>query len=120
MHTISDANRYAWACVLLQMLELEIDGKEANTQHPMTYQSSLHKGSQLKWAILMKETCTIYMSVEKLAYNLDDVDITLKTDHLPLKMFSQKNTLNEKVNNWTIKISPFGIKLNVSNALRIH
>ena len=49
------------------------------------------------------------MSIKKLAYYLEDVDITLRSDHLPLKKFLAKNTLNSKVNNWTIEISPFRI-----------
>ena len=49
------------------------------------------------------------MSIKKLAYYLEDVDITLRSDHLPLKKFLAKNTLNSKVNNWAIEISPFHI-----------
>ena len=40
---------------------------------------------------------------------LEDADITLRSDHLPLKKFLAKNTLNSKVNNWAIEISPFHI-----------
>ena len=36
-------------------------------------------------------------------------DITLRNDHLLLKKFLAKNTLNSKVNNWAIEISPFHI-----------
>ena len=49
------------------------------------------------------------MSIKKLAYYLEDADITLQSDHLPLKKFLAKNTLNSKVNNWVIEISPFHI-----------
>ena len=52
-----------------------------------------------------------YMSIKKLAYYLEDADITLRNDHLPLKKFLVKNTLNSKVNNWAIEISPFCILL---------
>ena len=51
----------------------------------------------------------IYMSIKKLAYYLEDADITLRSDHLPLKKFLAKNTLNSKVNNWAIEIWPFHI-----------
>ena len=47
--------------------------------------------------------------IKKLAYYLEDADITLRSDHLPLKKFLAKNTLNSKVNNWAIEISPFRI-----------
>ena len=49
------------------------------------------------------------MSIKKLAYYLEDADITLRRDHLPLKKFLVKNTLNSKVNNWAIEILPFHI-----------
>ena len=46
---------------------------------------------------------------KKLTYYLEYVDITLRSDHLPLKRFLQQNTLNSKVNNWAVEISPFKI-----------
>ena len=46
---------------------------------------------------------------KKLTYYLEDADVTLRSDHLPLKKLLAKNTLNLKVNNWAIEISPFGI-----------
>ena len=71
--------------------------------------SGLFRDSQMNWACLTKEAYAIYMSIKKLAYYLEDVDITLRSDHLPLKKFLAKNTLNSKVNNWAIQISPFHI-----------
>ena len=47
--------------------------------------------------------------LKKLDYYLVDADIILRSDHLPLKKFLNKNTLNSKVNNWAVKISPFRI-----------
>ena len=49
------------------------------------------------------------MSIKKLTYYLEDAEITLRSDHLPLKRFLQRNTLNTKVNNWVVEISPFKI-----------
>ena len=49
------------------------------------------------------------MSTKKLNYYLVNADIILQSDHLSLKKFLNKNTLNSKVNNWDIEISPFGI-----------
>ena len=45
----------------------------------------------------------------KLTYYLEDADITLRSDHLPLRKFIAKDTLNSKDNNWAIEISPFRI-----------
>ena len=50
------------------------------------------------------------MSVKKLDYYLQDAEITLRSDHLPLRKFLEKKTLNAKVNNWAVEISPYKIK----------
>ena len=105
----TDASKYAWACVLTQEKTHLIDNKEVQILHPITYMSGLFKGSQMNWACLTKEAYAIYMSIKKLAYYLEDADITLRSDHLPLKKFLAKNTLKSKVNNWAIEISPFRI-----------
>ena len=106
----TDASKYAWACVLTQEYEHEFDGKIKKILHPITYVSGLFKGSQVNWATLTKEAYAIYMSVKKLPYYLQDADIISRSDHLPLKKFLSKNTLNTKVNNWAIEISPYRIQ----------
>ena len=53
--------------------------------HPIMYISGLFKGSQLNWAALTKEAYAIYMSIKKLTYYLENAEITLRSDHLPLK-----------------------------------
>ena len=105
----TDASKYAWACMLTQEKTHQVEGKEIKILHPITYMSGLFHGSQLNWACLTKEAYAIYMSIKKLAYFLEDANITLRSDHLPLKKFLAKNTLNSKVNNWAIEISPFRI-----------
>ena len=105
----TDTSKYAWACVLTQEITHVVDDREIKILHPITYMSGLFKGSQMNWACLTKEAYAIYMSIKKLAYYLEDAEITLRSDHLPLKKFLAKNTLNSKVNNWAIEISPFRI-----------
>ena len=106
----TDASKYAWACVLTQKYQYEKGGKEYKINHPITFASGLFKGSQMNWAALTKEAFAIYSSIKKLSYYLEDADIVLRSDHLPLKKFLQKNTLNSKVNNWAVEISPYRIK----------
>ena len=106
----TDASKYAWACVLTQEYEHIIEGKTRKVLHPITYASGLFKGSQINWAALTKEAYAIYMSVKKLNYYLNDCEgITLRSDHLPLKKFLQKNTLNTNVNNWAVELSSYKI-----------
>ena len=107
--SFTNTSKYAWAYVLTQEKIHQIKGKEVKILHPITYMSGLFHGSQINWACLTKEAYAIYMSIKKLVYYLEDADITLRSDHLPLKKFLAKNTLNSKVNNWAIEILPFCI-----------
>ena len=115
----TDASKYAWACVLTQEKTHLVEGKEIKILHPITYMSGLFRGSQMNWACLTKEAYAIYMSIKKLAYYLEDADITLQSDHLPLKKFLAKNTLNSKVNNWAIEILPFHITFEYIKGIKI-
>ena len=92
----TDASKYAYAGVLTQ--------HNNGTDHPITYVSRLFCGSQLNWATLTKEAYAIYMSVKKLSFYIDTAKITVRSDHLPLKKFLEKNTLNSKVNNWAVEL----------------
>ena len=84
----TDASKYAYAGILTQ--------HNNGTDHPITYVSGLFCGSQLNWATLTKEAYAIYMSVKKLSFYINTAKITVKSDHLPLKKFLEKNTLNSK------------------------
>ena len=105
----TDASKYAWSCVLTQQYTHNIDNKQIVVNHPFTYISGSFKGSQLNWEALRKEAYAIYTSIKKLTYYLEDAEIILGSDHLPLKRFLQRNILNTKVNNWAVEISPFKI-----------
>ena len=87
-----------------------VNGKEVTTNHPVAYVSGMFHGSQLNWAAMMKEAYAIYMTVKKSTFYLTGADITLRSDHLPLNKFLQKNTLNLHVNNWAVEIESFKIK----------
>ena len=106
----TDASRYGWAGVLTKAHTSTVEGKTVTMDHPVAYVSGLFRGSQLNWAALTKEAYAIYMSVKKLAFYLTDTDVLLKSDHFPLKKFLQKNTLNNKVNNWAMELEVFNIR----------
>ena len=106
----TDASKYAWACVLTQEHKHEKDGKIFKINHSITFASGLFKGSQLNWEALTKEAFAMYSSIKKLSYYLEDTEIILRSDHLWLKKFLQKITLNTKVNNWAVEISPYKIQ----------
>ena len=51
------------------------------------------------------------MAIRKLSFYITDAEVTIKCDHLPLKKFLQKQTLNAKVNNWAVELEQFNLKL---------
>ena len=105
-----DVSKYGCTGVLTQSHIAVIDGKSVTTDHPVVFVSGLFRGSQLNWAALTKEAYAICMSVKKLSFYLIQADVLLKSDHLPLKRFLQKNTLNSKVNNSAMKLESFIIQ----------
>ena len=51
------------------------------------------------------------MSVRKLTFYITGHNVKVKSDHLPLKIFLEKKTLNAKVNNWAVELEQFKIEL---------
>ena len=104
----TDASGIGWAGVLTQSFEHE---KGKSKQHPVCYVSGQFRGSQQNWAALTKEAYAIYMSVRKLSFYITDAKVTIKCDHLPLRKFLQKQTLNAKVNNWAVELEQFDLHI---------
>ena len=104
----TDASGIGWAGVLTQEFE---DDKGKKKQHLICYISGQFRGSQQNWAGLTKEAYAIYMAIRKLSFYITDAEVTIKCDHLPLKKFLQKQTLNAKVNNWAVELEQFNLKL---------
>ena len=77
--------------------------------HLVSYVSGLFQGSQINWAALTKEADAIYMSIKKSTFYLTGHEITLRSDHLPLREFLRKMTLNATVNNQSTEIESFNI-----------
>ena len=106
----TDASKYGWAGVLTQEHSSVIDGKEVTANHPVSFVSGMFHSSQLNWAAMTKEAYTIYITVKKSTFYLTDQEITLRSDHLPLKKFLNHRTHNNTVDNWAVEIESFKIK----------
>ena len=106
----TDASKYGWAGVLTQEHKSVVDGKEVTTNHPVSFVSGMFCGSQLNWAAMTKEVYATYMTVKKSTFYLTGQEITLRSDHLPLKKFLNHETLNNTVDNWAVEIESFKIK----------
>ena len=104
----TDTSGIGWSGVLMQEYKDE-KGKIKN--HPICYVSGQFRGSQLNWAALMKEAYAIYMSIRRLSFYITDAEVTIKCDHLPLRKFLNKQTMNCKVNNWAVELEQFKLHL---------
>ena len=104
----TDASGIGWSGVLTQEYA---DEKGRLKNHPICYVSGQFRGSQLNWAALTKEAYAIYMSIRRLVFYIADADVTIKCDHLPLKKFLMKQTMNVKVNNWAVELEQFNLKM---------
>ena len=104
----TDASRIGWSGVLTQE---HIDEKGKVKNHPICYVSGQFRGSQLNWAALTKEAYVIYMSVQRLSFYWKDAEVTIRSNHLPLKKFLNKQTMNLKDNNWAVELEQFRLHL---------
>ena len=104
----TDASGIGWSGVLTQE---HLDEKGKSQNHPICYVSGQFRGSQLNWAALTKEAYAIYMSVRRLSFYVTDAEVTIRSDHLPLKKFLNKQTMNSKVNNWAVELEQFRLHL---------
>ena len=110
LHTLyTDASKCGWTDVLTQSHTSIIDGNKITMDHPVSYVNGLFHGSQINWATLTKEAYAIYMSVKKSTFYLRCHEITLRSDHLPLKKSLRKITPNDAINNWSMEIESFNI-----------
>ena len=73
--------------------------KYADTSKPYTLYTDTSKYS---WVGVLTQSHT--MDID------DQSQIILRSDHLPLKRFLRKNTLNSKVNNWAMELKSFNIR----------
>ena len=104
----TDASGIGWSGVLTQE---HLDEKGKSKNHPICYVSGQFRGSQLNWAALTKEAYAIYMSVRRLSFYITDAEVTIRSDHLLLKKFFNKQTMNSKVNNWVVELEQFRLHL---------
>ena len=51
------------------------------------------------------------MSVQRLSFYVTDVEVSIRSEHLPLKKFLNKQTMNSKVNNWAEELEQFQLYL---------
>ena len=104
----TDASGIIWSGVLTQE---HTDDKGKTNIHPICYISGQFCRSQLNWMALTKEAYAIYMSIRRLSFYMTDANVTIRSNHLPLEKFLNKQTMNPKVNNWELELELFRLHL---------
>ena len=61
---VTDASKYALACVLTQEKTHTSEGKEIKILHPIMHMSGLFRGSQINWACLTRSLCNLHVYQE--------------------------------------------------------
>ena len=105
----TDASKYAWACVLTQEKIHQIERKEV--KNPTSYnifEWSLSWKSNELGLFNQKSLCHIHVH-QKTSILYRRCRYHPKKLPFTSEKFLAKNTLNSKVNNWAIEISPFCI-----------
>ena len=108
-NSFTDTSKYEWSAVFNEEHTTITVGIIVKHQHPITYVCGQFQGCQLNWDAITKDIHEMCMAVKRLSFYLVDAMITLRSDHLPLKRFFQKMTLNAKVNNREVKLSDLNI-----------
>ena len=99
-------------------MQASMDGQEYSPKvtHPLWMENQLPWTIRVicQWIILwqsVKLGCTHKRDIcnMKSTFYLTGHEITLRSDHLPLKKFLRKMTLNNTVNNWSTEIESFNI-----------
>ena len=105
----TDASKHRWAGVLTQEFKTEVKGKILKELHPVTCQwfvpwKPAELGSPNEGSI-----CYISLSQETGILHHGCIH-HIGGNHPPLKRFLLKTTLNDKVNNWAVKLETYRIK----------
>ena len=53
----------------------------------------------------------IWSGVLTQEHYVTDAEVTIRSDHLPLKKFENKQMMNSKVNNWAVELAQFRLHL---------
>ena len=101
----TDASGIGWSGVLTQE-HLDEKGKAKKPPHLLCKWTVQRKPAELG-NLDQGGICYLYISVRRLSFYITDVEVTIRSDHLPLKKFLNKQTMNSKVNNWAVELEQF-------------
>ena len=86
--------------VASQTRDLQLDSPVV---HPVAYISGSFSKGHYKWSAIMKECFSIFMSIKKCAFYLQNTNLLVHSDHKPLLNIFTGHTNNEKCNTWGLE-----------------
>ena len=100
----TDASNYATGAILTQV-------DDAGVERPIHYVSKAFSEGQKRWSAIEREAFAIVHALRKLQPYLQGADLTILTDHKPLRSLFQCELKNSKVQRWAMLISEFAPKI---------
>ncbi len=82
----TDASHDCIGACLVQLADNdEMDPREGKNEKPIHFLSHILSPTQTRWSTIEKECYAIYYSLQKLDHYLHNAEVTIRTDHQPLK-----------------------------------
>lgn len=99
----TDASDYAIGAALLQ--------GEGNEERPIEYSSRLLNSSEKNYSVTEREALAIVWSTEKFRTYLEGSEVTIITDHQPLKWLFSIKTPSGRLARWALKLQGLNMKI---------
>lgn len=99
----TDASNYGLGAVLMQ----SVDGQEL----PVEYASRLLLDAERNYPTIEREALAVVWALEKFRGYIDGSDITVCSDHRPLKWLMTLQSPSGRLTRWALKIQSFNLKI---------
>lgn len=99
----TDASNYALGAVLLQ-------GSGAE-EHPIEYASRLLTKAEANYSTIEREALAIVWALDKFRAYIDGQEITVATDHQPLKWLMNLKSPTGRLARWALHVQSFNLKI---------
>ena len=88
-------------------------GAQLSQEHKWPWAASYNfltfTDTQQKWSTPELEACGVYYTIIRWNYYLQGSDIIVHNDHKPLQKFLHGKNSNNKVNKWSLELTPYNI-----------
>ena len=75
------------------------------------YYSKAFRGTQINWAIIVKEAHAIYRALEHFKDMFTGCQVNMACDHQPLQNFALAATNSCMINHWSLSVQQFAVSI---------